>query len=173
MAVHRKTQKSLGSYDAKFLGPFTMRQSICLGIGMVPSVLIGYTEYKSGFDLGIIFLTVVIIMASPLFFAGGEKITYGMKPEDFAKQYYIYRIQAPKIRMYKTNTYDDIMWAQKQKEAAKQQTSGKNGTKASKKKGAEQDEEDQGKKNTKKSGPTKGRFRIYDHKKNKSYPDFA
>lgn len=119
MAVHRKTQKSLGSYDAKFLGPFTMRQSICLGIGMVPSVLIGYTEYKSGFDLGIIFLTVVIIMAIPLFFAFGEKITYGMKPEDFAKQYYIYRIQAPKIRMYKTNTYDDIMWAQKQKEAAK------------------------------------------------------
>ena len=38
---------------------------------------------------------------------------------------------------------------------------------------AEQDEEDQGKKNTKKSGPTKGRFRISDHKKNKSYPDFA
>ena len=112
-------------------------------------------------------------MAIPLFFAFGEKITYGMKPEDFAKQYYIYRIQAPKIRMYKTNTYDDIMWAQKQKEAAKQQTSGKNGTKASKKKGAEQDEEDQGKKNTKKSGPTKGRFRIYEHKKNKSYPDFA
>lgn len=172
MAVHRKTQKSLGNYDAKFLGAFTMRQSICLGVGLVPSALLGYTEYKSGFDIGIVFLTVVIIMVIPLFLGFGDKITYGMKPEDFAKQYYIYRIQAPKIRLYKTQTYDDIMWAQKQKEAAKAKDSSNNGKKASKKKSAEINETEQDKKNTKKSGAVKGKFRIYEHKKNKTYPEF-
>lgn len=107
-----------------------------------------------------------------------NNITYADDvPKDIYKPSFYYDSEEvrpiPDAEGYYVNTYDDIMWAQKQKEAAKQQTSGKNGTKASKKKGAEQDEEDQGKKNTKKSGPTKGRFRIYDHKKNKSYPDFA
>lgn len=173
MAVHRKTQKSLGNYDAKFLGPFTMRQSICIGVGLVPSALVGYMEYTAGLDIGLIFMTIVVIMVVPLFLAFGEKITYGMKPEDFAKQYYIYRIQAPKVRLYKTETYDDIMWTQKQKEAAKD-SSGKKKTNASKKKSAESDEDEEDTKKKKKgnSGTKKGKFRVYEHKKNKAYPDY-
>lgn len=171
MAEHRKTQKSIGNYDAKFFGPFTMRQSICIGVGLVPSAIVGYTELKSGLDVGIIFVTIAAIMAIPLFLAFGDKITYGMKPEEFAKQYYIYRIQAPKIRLYKTQTYDDVLWAQKQKEEAKAQTSGKNKTKTSPKEDADESTQDK-KNNTGKPGPPTSKFRIYEHKKNKEYPSY-
>lgn len=153
MAVHRKTQKSLGSYDAKFLGPFTMRQSICLGIGLVPSALVGYAEFQSGLDIGFVFITVVLIMLIPLFLGFGEKITYGMKPEAFAKQYYIYRIQAPKIRKYKTVTFDDILWNQK-----KTTTESASGEKETKKKGSKV--------------TSKNKFKIYEHKKSKEYEEY-
>ena len=156
MAVHRKTQKSLGNYDAKFLGPFTMRQSIWLGIGIAPSVLIGFNEYKAGLDVGIIFVTVVIIMAIPLFLGFGEKITYGMKPEDFARQYYVYRILAPKVRKYATETYDDINWKKVQKESSNKTD----------------DEEKSKSKKQKKNVQKKGKFNIYEHKKNKNYAEF-
>lgn len=169
MAVHRKTQKSLGNYDAKFVGPFTMRQTIWMGIGLVPSCLVGYMQFTAGFDYGIIFCTVVLIMAIPLFLAFGEKITYEMKPEDFAKQYYIYRLQAPKVRLYKTETYDDILWKQKKKDEAKE-TKEKSSSKKRRKTKEETDSEVGEPK--KKSGTRKGKFMVYEHKKNNSFLEY-
>ena len=155
MAVYRKTQRSLGNYDAKFLGPFTARQSIWMGIGIVPAAFLGYNEYLVGLDIGVVFLTVVLVMIIPLFMAFGEKITYGMKPEDFAKQFYQYRIAAPKVRLYKTETYDDVMYKQKQKEEAAE-------------KGAEKGAKSKGTKVVR----TKGKFKEYEHKKSKTYQEY-
>lgn len=157
MAVHRKTQKSIGNYDAKFLGPFTARQSLWMGIGLVPSVFIGYNEYLVGLDLGIILITVAVIMAVPLFMAFGEKVTYGMKPEDFARQYYRYRILAPKVRVSKTETYDDVIYEKKQKEEAAATESGTKKTSKSKETNVVR---------------TKNGFKEYAHKISKDYPEF-
>ena len=33
MAISRKTQKDIGQYEPKFIGPFTGRQSAAVGIG--------------------------------------------------------------------------------------------------------------------------------------------
>ena len=46
MAVTRRTLKDVGSYEAKFIGPFTIRQSVCLGIGVIPAAFVDYLLYN-------------------------------------------------------------------------------------------------------------------------------
>ena len=107
MAVTRKTQKDVGNYESKLVGPFTTRQAVFLGIGAVIDILLGVTMEATGFD-GTAIACVCIVIIIP-FFLLGTVHPYGMKAEQFLIQYYIYHIAAPRIRKYETETGLDLM----------------------------------------------------------------
>ena len=119
MAVTRRTLKDVGTYEAKFLGPFTARQSICLGVGAVPAALFDYLLYNVTKDATILFLVTVIFMAPAFFMAFGSKFCHDTKPEDFVKDYVKYKIMAPPIRLYATSSRDDEIWEEEEKKKKK------------------------------------------------------
>jgi len=163
MAISRKTQKDIGNYEAKLLGPFTTRQCIFLAIGIVPTFLIDYILYTIGVDMYTLFGISFIIMAVPCFFAFGSSLTYDMKPEDFIKDYYHYHILAPRIRKYETETLDDVL----DKENKKLQKSddienNETDTPKSKKKGSKE-----------KEPKTFGKMKLYPHKADSEFKEFV
>ena len=125
MAVTRQTLKDVGNFEAKFVGPFTTRQTICLAAGIIPSVFIDYVLYSFTRDVAAFFLVTVVIMAAPIFLGFGSKFCHDMKPEDFVKGYIKYHILAPKIRLYQTKTLDDIIWEEELKKKNKEDDSDK------------------------------------------------
>lgn len=143
MAVSRKTQKDVGNYEPKLIGPFTTRQTIFIGIGAVIDVLLGVTLEAIGVDfMTIAALCIVIIIPFVLL---GYLHPYGMKAEQFLIQYYIYHIAAPGVRKYETKTgLDNMKYKTLQDEL---------------------DAEKSSKKTSKKSAKTT-------HKKDPEYPDF-
>lgn len=52
--VSRKTQKDVGKFKAKLVGPFTARQTVFFGIGAVVDVLIYSAMHGAGFDINVI-----------------------------------------------------------------------------------------------------------------------
>jgi len=121
MAVTKPTPKDVGSYEAKLLGPFTQRQTICLAIGIIPCVLVSAILNAVGVDGYAIAAVCIFIMVLPCFFAFGSKICYGTRPEDFVIEYYRYHIKSRSVRLYETNTLDDKLDVVKQKEQIKEQ----------------------------------------------------
>ena len=108
MAVMRKTQKDIGNYEAKLIGPFTARNCAFLGIGSVPVVFVGYILFSmKTVDAVTIFFVCALILL-PFWFLGFRH-PYGMKPEIFLRDYYRYHIAAPKVRKYATKTQIDLM----------------------------------------------------------------
>ena len=157
MAVLRHTQKDIGNYEAKLIGPFTSRQLFFLAIGIVPTAIIDYILFMLGFDIYSLFGITFLIMAIPCFFAFGQSLTYGMKPEDFLKDYYKYHILAPQKRIYQTETLDDqLKWEQTVSEEP-QDTGAKKDTKK------------------KKNEPVKmiGKMKIYPHKADTEFKEFT
>lgn len=107
MAVMRTTLKDVGSYEAKLLGPFTTRQSICLGAGAIPSVALDYIAYNITSDATLLFVITMVIMAPFIFLGFGSKFCHDMKPEDFVRDYIKYKVMAPPVRLYASETYYD------------------------------------------------------------------
>jgi hypothetical protein len=107
MAVTRKTQKDVGNFESKLIGPFTTRQTIFIGIGGVIDVVIGLTMESAGVDFATIAAVCIVIIAPFVWL--GYAHPYGMKAEEFLLEYYIYHMAAPKIRKYKTETGLDLM----------------------------------------------------------------
>ncbi len=166
MAVTKHTPKDVGSYESKLIGPFTQRQSLCLGIGAVPAVFAATLLGTLGMDGYSIAAVCVIIMIIPGFLAFGSKLCYGMKPEDFLIEYYTYHIKSKNVRLYETKTLDDkldVIRKKEQKEEAQ-----KLGI-----------EEKKPKKNKKKEIPvTKTKFKDerftpHGHKESKEYRTFC
>lgn len=120
MAVTRRTLKDVGSYEAKFIGPFTIRQSVCLGIGVIPAAFVDYLLYNVTREASLLFVVTVIIMAPAIFMAFGSKVCHDMKPEDFVRDYIKYKIMAPPIRLYETRTRDDEIWEEELKRRKKE-----------------------------------------------------
>lgn len=149
MAVSRRTQRDIGNYEAKLIGPFTTRQIVFLAVGMVPAFFIDYILYTLSVDIYSIFAVTFLIMAVPGFFAFGSSLTYDMKPELFLKDYYLYHILAPKKRLYKTETLDDIL----EREENKKQKADKKQTKTPELK-------------------TFGKMKIYPHKPDETLKEF-
>ena len=109
MAVTRRTQKDIGSYEPKFIGPLTLRQSIAVGIGVILCVFACYLLKDFGMDMTTMFFICFIIMAPFVIF--GFVKPYGMKAEEFVKEYYEYHIRRPNIRKYETVTdLDTFEW---------------------------------------------------------------
>ncbi len=64
-------------------------------------------------------------MGGPCFLAFGQKMCYGMKPEDFIADYIYYHFKCPRERFYKTETLDDILEKKQKKEAALEEENSK------------------------------------------------
>ena len=107
MAISRKTQKDVGKYKTKFIGPFTSRQCLFIGIGGVCSLFAGVPLELVGTD----FITIAIvcfIIVIPFYLLGNADV-YGLTMEQFLISYYNYHLTRPKIRLYQTeNTLDFI-----------------------------------------------------------------
>ena len=131
MSISKPTPKDIGNYEAKLIGPFTQRQSVFLGIGAIPAVAASALMKSLNADGYAILGVVMLIMIIPAFLAFGEKLTHGMKPEDFIIGYYQYHIASPGIRLYKTETIDDKLDYERKKTLEHEEI--KNGTKSRKK----------------------------------------
>lgn len=119
MTVQRKTQKDVGKFEHKFVGPFTTTQCIFAGIGIVLGVTIKFLLDGLGID------NAVSIMAAILFsafgFVVGTKKIQGMSMLEYLKVYRDTCVNNPKKRLYKTVTdidaYVELEKKKKEKEA--------------------------------------------------------
>lgn len=103
--VSRHTQKDVGKFESKLIGPFTTRQTIFVGAAAVVDLLLYNILGVFGLDQASR-IGVCAIISIPLIACGYVK-PYGMKMEEFIYQYYIYKICAPPIRKYETHTWLD------------------------------------------------------------------
>lgn len=166
MAISKPTPKDVGNYEAKFVGPFTKRQLYCIIAGVVPCFIIANVLKGIGADGYTIAAICMMLMLIPGFFAFGQNICYGMKPEDFLIEYYQYRIKSKKVRLYETNSFDDkldIIRKKKEKEEAKKLGIQEKPEKTSKKKDVP----------VTKTKFKDTRFKTYGHVKSKEYRSFS
>lgn len=113
MAVTRPTQKDIGIYEPKFVGPFTLRQAISIGIGGACCLIVSFATKSMGIDATTLFTLCFFIMIPFIAFAYVKP--YGMKLEDFIKTYYEYHILAPPVRPYRTEVaIDFVKWEPKE-----------------------------------------------------------
>ena len=104
MAVEREIPKDINKYEAKFVGPFTARQTVCI----VPAVVLGV-------GAGLLFkdllprdacIVIGVLLASPWLLCGWVKLG-GLPFEKFIQTAFISTVLAPKHRVYKTeNIYE-------------------------------------------------------------------
>ncbi len=167
MAVSRPTPKDIGNYEAKLIGPFTQRQTVCLAIGIVPSVIVAFALKAIGMDPYLIVGFVIAIMAIPCFLAFGQKFTYGMKPEDFVISYYQYNILSSRIRLYKTVTMDDKL--EEEKRLAEEKLQKKRGKKKPKKEDKKKNANSKNAMGTRFLSP---KYTAYTHKSSKQYKGY-
>lgn len=119
MAVTRKTQKDIGTYEAKLIGPFTARQTAILGIGAIPT-LISYTILYGITGSPWIAMVSMILMAPFAFVAFGKSFCQGDNPEEFFIEWYYYHVKSPEIRTYEAYTLDDKLYDEHIKELKKE-----------------------------------------------------
>ncbi len=114
--ITRQTQKDIGNYEAKLIGPFTTRQAALIGIGIIPTAIAIMIARAIGVtDIFAMLVIAFTFMAIPGFFAFGKKFCHDMKPENFLVDYYFYHYKSPKERLYKTKTFDDELWNKEHK----------------------------------------------------------
>ena len=125
MAIEREIPKDINKYKAKFLGPLTVRQTVCF----VPAAIIG---------IGFVMLTkdvlpqdvcfmIALCLAAPLILCGVVEVN-GLPFDKFIQTAFVSMVLAPKHRVYKTvNLYEKALSTEevpvspkKQKEAKKQ-----------------------------------------------------
>lgn len=96
--------EDIRKYEAKFVGPFTLRQAVCFAAGCVlavPTYLI-----ISKFAPTDVAAFACIIVSAPFLVCGWVQ-PYGMTMEQFAKTAFVSNILAPTKRKYKTvNLYE-------------------------------------------------------------------
>lgn len=102
--IEIKITKEIGNYEPKFLGPFTLRQSICICIGA--PICYGIYQVLSPImtpDLAGFFCAIPGGIAA-LF---GWVKPYGMKTEKFIQSVFVNMVLAPTNRRYKTENYHE------------------------------------------------------------------
>lgn len=103
--VTRHTQKDVGHFESKLVGPFTTRQTIFIGAAAAVDIIVFNILKVTGIDTSNL-ITICGLIAVPFILFAYVK-PYGMKMEEFLEQYYIYKIQAPSIRYAETHTWLD------------------------------------------------------------------
>ena len=112
MAISRKTQKDVGKYQAKLVGPLNIRQTIFTGIASVFAIILWNVadmfQMTTTDKIG-----TVIIVAAPIALLGSLN-PFGMTCIEFLKQYYEYHIISTKKRTYETITDDELIKTQEE-----------------------------------------------------------
>lgn len=102
MAIEIRIPKEINRYEAKFIGPFTLRQTIslvvCLPIGVGLFIL---TKPYIGTDLA----GFLVVPPAAIGWMFGWYKPYGMKFEKYLRSVFINSFLAPRKRYYKTENY--------------------------------------------------------------------
>lgn len=97
--IEIRINKDIGSYKAKFIGPFTLRQTVCVCLAApVCWFLYSYASKILTKDIAG-FLTAIPAAAAWLF---GWVRPYGLPTEKFLKSVFVSMALAPSHRKYKT-----------------------------------------------------------------------
>jgi len=102
MSIEREMIRDIDSYEPKFMGPFKLRELICLVLGGVVSVSI-YFLLRTVF-IDVFSLIVGAIFGVPIFFCGFKK-PYGIPMEKFLV-IVISNMFNKKRPYYKINAYE-------------------------------------------------------------------
>lgn len=105
--IEIRITKELGNYEPKFVGPFTLRQLICVVVG-VPICFFIYSKLSPILtpDVAGFFC---IFPAAIAVFIGWIK-PYGMKTEKFIQSMFINMVVAPANRKYMTkNVHEQVI----------------------------------------------------------------
>lgn len=117
--IEIRITKELGDYEPKVIGPFNMRQTICVLIGApICYFIIRYLSPIITIDVAAFFC----LFPAGLAYAFGWAKPYGMRMEKFLGSVFINRVVAPSIRKYKTkNTHEALFSKLKDLEFENQQ----------------------------------------------------
>lgn len=127
--IEIKIPKEINRYEAKFIGPFTLRQSVCLLIAL-PTCVVLYNALIAVAPSDVA-MFICLIPAGIAFLFGWFK-PYGMKLEVFLRTVFISAFVAPTKRKYCTeNFYSKIVeQIRKEEEEANSKTkAGRSGKK--------------------------------------------
>lgn len=105
--IEIQVTKEITDFEPKLIGPFTVRQTICLALGLpICYVVIRYLSPYLTRDVALFFCCIPAAFA----WAFGWYKPYGMKMEQFLRAVYVTRFLAPIHRRYKTaNTVEQII----------------------------------------------------------------
>lgn len=107
MSIEIKIPKEIRKYEAKAVGPFTLRQLICLLICM--PICVGLFILVKPY-VGIDIAGFVVILPAGVGWLFGWYKPYGMKFEKYMQTVFVNSFLAPRKRLYKTeNFYTNIL----------------------------------------------------------------
>lgn len=100
--IERPIPKDIKEYEPKFIGPLTLRNTVCIGLGALVSIPIGIMLSK-------VFVNEIAILVAGIicvpFIACGFKKIYGIPFEKFALMYIRTQLLVPKNRKYEVHNY--------------------------------------------------------------------
>ncbi len=105
--IEREIVKDIKSYEPKFIGPFSLRQTVCVALGAAAS-------FPVFFLLNKIFITefsllVASVIIAPFLICGWYK-PYDIPFEKFVYRYLKTTLMTPSKRKYKTNNYYEKLY---------------------------------------------------------------
>ena len=107
MAIEVPITKEISDYEPKLVGPFTLRQCLCLALCAVFCYFV--LRYLSPYLTRTISMFFCFVPASIAYLVGWSK-PYGMKIEKFLGSVFVTRFLAPQNRKYKTvNTVETVL----------------------------------------------------------------
>lgn len=102
MSIEIKIPKEINKYEAKFIGPFTLRQTVSLGICLPVGVgIFILLKPYVGSDLA----GFLVVPPAAIGYLFGWYKPYGMKFEKYLQTAFINSFLAPAKRLYKTENY--------------------------------------------------------------------
>ena len=106
MSIEIEMTKEIGNYEPKFIGPLTIRQTVCFSIAAPICILIYITlsPILTG-DVAGFFCIIPAAVAA----AFGWLKPYGMKTEEFIRSIFINIVVAPCNRKYMITNECDVM----------------------------------------------------------------
>jgi len=105
--IEIRITKETRDYEPKIVGPFTMRQAICLLIGApICYFIIKYLSPIFTIDVAAFFC----VIPAGIGFAFGWAQPYGMKMEQFLKSIFVNRVLAPTYRVYKIENRHEVIF---------------------------------------------------------------
>lgn len=111
--IEVRIPKELDHYEAKVIGPFTLRQMVCLVCALPLGVLLfNFTKGYFGMETAGFFC---LIPGGIAFLFGWTK-PYGMKFEVFLRSVLISTVLAPSKRKYKTMNYYKLLMSKNYEE---------------------------------------------------------